>query len=104
MGSSTDAALVPSNERQLMDELVDLCAEFAPRRLALCALAPSLDDAVVIGWGMAFPDQVLTYLQGPPGSQPVFASFASMESATARLTRHGDVRLVWVDPEPIPDR
>jgi hypothetical protein len=59
---------------------------------------------MVIGWGMAFPDRVLTYLEGPPGGQPLFASFASVESATARLTRHDDVRLIWVDPEPVPDQ
>lgn len=104
MISSTDALLAPGSEKQLMDELTELCAEHAPRRLALCALTPDFEDAMVIGWGMAFPDKVLTYLEGSPGGPPVFASFASIESATSRLTRHDDVRLIWINPEPIPDQ
>jgi hypothetical protein len=81
-----------------MDEMAELCAEFAPRRLALCALAPELDDGAVVGWGMAFDDRVFVYLPELAGGRRGLASFSSVERAMAHLGRYAGLRLIWIDP------
>ena len=100
MDISLAAMLPPRSEELLMNELAGLTTEFAPRRLALCTLTPERDDAAIIGWGMAFEDEVLVYLPYQVTGTRSFAVFPSPESAVKRLSRRADLRLVWVDSRP----
>lgn len=95
------AGTVLGTEEELMAELVELSTDHAPRRFSLCLVDREEDDAVVVGWGMAFADGAVTYLPGSPewNVRDSFMVFRSADSARHRLSRSADVRLIWIDPE-----
>jgi hypothetical protein len=93
------SGLAPLSEVEFMDLLGELCSDFAPRRFALGEVHGDYDDGRVFAWGTAFEDRaVLCSDDGRP-----FGVFPSAERALARLSRHVNLRLVWVDPGPDPD-
>jgi hypothetical protein len=91
--------LAPLSEAEFMELLVELCADFAPRRFALGEVYGDYDDGRVFAWGLAFEKQaVLCSDDGWP-----IGVFPSAERALTRLSRRGNLRLVWIDRGPDPD-
>ena len=91
-----DAVL--GTEEEIMAELAEMSAEFAPRRFTLCVIDEA--DAAVVGWGFEFDDEVVVYVrEGVTGDRPCFRRFDSTEQALRRLGRDQDTRIVWIDPE-----
>ncbi|GAA2107249.1 hypothetical protein [Actinomadura alba] len=80
----------------LLAEAAELAAETAPRRYSVCALDVEAEDGAVLAWGLAFPGRaVLCKLDGRPAG-----TFVSAESSMRMLRRRGEVRLIWIDPDP----
>jgi hypothetical protein len=101
MSPWNDTGTVLGTEHELMAELAELSSDHAPRRFSLCLVDREEDDAVVVGWGMAFADEAVAYLPGDveSGRRDTFMRVASAERARHRLARHdADVRLIWLDP------
>jgi hypothetical protein len=72
-------------------------ADFYPSaRFVVIAVAPDGTDAEVLGWGLALPEHVFTYLP----EIGVTGSFQTADSLLRTLNRTLDTRLIWVDPEP----
>jgi hypothetical protein len=67
-------------------------------RFMVISISADFSDAQELGWGLALPDHVFTYLPA--------ISFTGRFSSAARLLRvlnvAMDVRLIWLDPEPEP--
>jgi hypothetical protein len=80
----------------LLAEAAELAAEIAPRRFSVCALDVEADDCAVLAWGLAFPGRaVLCKLDGRPAG-----TFVSAESSMRVFRRGGELRLIWIDPDP----
>ncbi len=94
----TDVAsgLAPLSEAEFMELLVELCVCFAPRRFALGEVYGDYDDGRVVAWGVAFEDRAV--LHNEDGRR--IGVFPSAERALARLSYCGNLRLVWIDPDP----
>lgn len=88
-----DMSAIFVDERALMAELTEMSVESAPRRFALCEVWADVEDAGVVGWGMAFDDEALLYL--PQSS--VLGRLSSAHRALKMCARGGDRRLVWID-------
>lgn len=72
-------------------------ADFYPSaRFVVIAVAPDGTDAEVLGWGLALPEHVFTYLP----EIGVTGSFQTADGLLRVLNRTLDTRLIWVDPEP----
>lgn len=101
-----DEARVRELPAAMTDEMYDryvscLARDFAPRRFVLIGVAADRTDAGVLGWGIAWEDEALTYLTGP-GHDSRFSLFVSESAQSVRATlgiRH-EVRLAWIDTEP----
>jgi len=87
-------------EESLLAEMADLSAEEAPRRFALCTVDVEQDDGVVLGWGLALPDEAIAYMydENIPSMSILRATAATR--FPRMLRRAGNVRLIWVDAEP----
>ncbi|GAA2070885.1 hypothetical protein [Actinomadura alba] len=85
-----------------MTQLTEMSAEHAPRRFSLCLVDREVDDAAVVGWGMAFADGAVAYLPGDPemGGRRRVMYVPTADRARHRLSRLADVRLIWIDPDP----
>jgi hypothetical protein len=80
-------------EDELVTELEELSAEFAPRRFTLCQVDGDWQDGQIIGWGLAWDEEAIVYLV----QARVLMTAPSAERARQRMARKADVRLVWVD-------
>ena len=80
-------------EDELVTELKELSAEFAPYRFTLCQVDDDRQDGQIVGWGLAWDEEVIVYLV----EARALMTAPSAERARQRLARKADMRLVWVD-------
>ncbi len=78
------------------EELVELCAVFAPRRFAACEVSADGSDGWVVGLGLCTAEGGV--MMSPAGGS--LWSLSSPERVVRLLGRRRDVRLVWLDPHP----
>jgi hypothetical protein len=101
MGARVDLDMEPFSEEEIMAELVEMSTEAAPRRFTVCVVHPDLTDAGVMGWGMAFADQLVVYLM--PGDLLEDRQSLRCMSREGRLwrelSRREGVRIIWIDSE-----
>lgn len=90
---SEGPSMTAIGEDEFMAELTEISVEFAPRRFALCGVRPNLEDAQVIGWGMAFDDEAMLYLP----EDGTLGRLRSAQRAPRLYGRRGDLRVVWID-------
>jgi hypothetical protein len=92
-------------EEEFAAELTEYAAELTPSRFSVCLVDSEDLDAIVIGWGLALPDRALIYLFRPDDEfgRPTFMTFTSIERMRRRVCHDDAVRLIWVDPEPLPE-
>lgn len=101
-----DNALLGWNPQQPMtddayDAYVAFLHDFAPSRFLLIGIADDRTDAGVLGWGMAWEDEVVAYLTRPADTgRPVHVQARSAESIRASVAHRHEVRLAWIDPDP----
>jgi hypothetical protein len=81
---------------KVMDEFGQWAAEYPAARFVAVAVAPAGSDAEELGWGLALPDYVFTYLP----AISVTGRFSTAGDLLRMLRRGLDARLVWIDPEP----
>ncbi len=89
---------LPATEEEYLAVLRDISVSCAPRRFTLCEIDHELQDGWVYRWGIAFEDHAV--LLRPTGRQ-VTGVFSSAESALRLFSRSRNLRLVWIDPEPV---
>lgn len=84
-------------EESLLAELADLSTGYAPRRFALCVVDVERDDGVVLGWGLALPDEALAYLHHAATPTAGILRAPSATCFPPMLSSVGDVKLWWID-------
>jgi hypothetical protein len=91
------SVLAPPTADEVMATLTEWAKGYPSGRFVV-ALVDHDDtwSSAVLGWGVAYPDHIVYHLP----EIKLEGTLASVDVLVTLLRRLGDVRLIWVDPEP----
>lgn len=87
----------PMTDADLHGYIDEVLAEETPRRFALFGVTDDRKDAGLIGWGVAFDDAALLWIEG---DHPTYIHCRSADTIRDRFDGGGEVVLRWADPDP----
>ncbi|WP_046469866.1 hypothetical protein [Allosalinactinospora lopnorensis] len=89
-------------ELSLDSEIAALCLEERPQLFALAGVDHETENGGLIGRVLAWPNRVVVYWDGQRDVSS-YRSFADFWRSASRHERSGDVRIIPMDGQPVPD-